>query len=468
MKSKEGSLITRKIKYSFSSEEEKKAFLDIQRQYSNLLHFTYNRVFENPKITTKELTSLQKTLKNVRLNSHLMNSAIFEAKALIEKDNKKQIIFGGRKLFLDRIKGNISKDEFKLKKLSPVYSVGESIRNGNRLFSILNETIMLFKPSRDNHFILNLATSRKGKKELLKLQGIMADKIMPVTIKMDSEYVYITFDYSIYKGNNPFQFRKIRDRIFSIDMNPNYIGWSVIDWKDENTYKIIDKGVISLKPLNDIYFKLKKDKIPSTDDRRIYINNKRKFEVFKVGSMLADFARHYQCSIFAVENLSIKSSDKGKGRKFNSLCNNLWNREVLYNQIKKHCRLFQIELLEVIPSFSSFIGNLVYRGERLPDMVLSSIEISRRGYEFYHQYVIKDFPTRKNIILPDLELVKLRVAQSLEELGCSVQFGNLKELYYVLKKSKQKYRFSLEEVSKFSSKFVKGLRKTYTVFYRFL
>ena len=56
MKSKEGSLITRKIKYSFSSEEEKKAFLDIQRQYSNLLHFTYNRVFENPKITTKELT----------------------------------------------------------------------------------------------------------------------------------------------------------------------------------------------------------------------------------------------------------------------------------------------------------------------------------------------------------------------------------------------------------------------------
>ena len=101
-------------------------------------------------------------------------------------------------------------------------------------------------------------------------------------------------------------------------------------------------------------------------------------------------------------------------------------------------------------------------------MVLSSIEISRRGYEFYHQYVIKDFPTRKNIILPDLELVKLRVAQSLEELGCSVQFGNLKELYYVLKKSKQKYRFSLEEVSKFSSKFVKGLRKTYTVFYRFL
>lgn len=468
MKNKEGNLITRKIGYSFSSEGDKEDFLDIQRQYSNILHFTYNRVFDNPKIATKELTSLQKTLRNVKLNSHLMNSAIFEAKALVEKDKEKQIIFGGRKLFLDRIKGNVSKEEFKLRKLSPVYSVGESLRNGNRLFSIIDEKTLLFKPNKNRHFILNLVTSKKCKKELVKLQGLMTDKVMPVTIKMDSEYVYLTYDYSIYRGYDLFQSKKIKNRIFSIDMNPNYIGWSVIDWEDGNKYKIVDKGVISLKSLNDKYFRLKKDKVPSTDERRIYLNNKRRFEVCEIGYRLVNLAKHYQCSIFALEDLSIRSSDKGKGKKFNSLCNNLWSRDVLYNQIKKYCKLFQIKLLEVVAPYSSFIGNLVYRGEKLPDMVLSSIEISRRGYEFYHQYTVKDSPIRKNIVLPDLELVKPRVAQSLEELGCPMQFEDLKGLYYVLKKSKQKYRFSLEEVPKFSSRFVKGLRKTYTVFYKFL
>lgn len=78
---------------------------------------------------------------------------------------------------------------------------------------------------------------------------------------------------------------------------------------------------------------------------------------------------------------------------------------------------------------------------------------------------LKDY---KNIILLDLELIRNKVIQSLEELGHTSQFRGLVGLYNVLKKSKQKYRFSLEEVPKFSSRFVKGLRKTYTVFYKFL
>ena len=257
----------------------------------------------------------------------------------------------------------------------------------------------------------------------------------------------------------------------SIDQNPNYIGWSIIDWKNENNYSIVDKGIISLKPLNDIYFNLNKLKnVNSEDRRRIYNNNKRRYEVSKIGQMLVEIAKHFQCQIFSVEDLKIKNSDKEKGKRFNSLCNNLWNRNILYSQLKKYSNLYKIKFLEVISNYSSFIGNLVYRKEQLPDMVLSSIEIGRRAYEFYHQYILKDKKIEKNIILPKLELVKLRINQSLEELKYSKQFNTLTELYKDLKKSKQKYRFSLEDISlsKFSSNFVKNQRKTYTILYRFL
>ena len=77
----------------------------------------------------------------------------------------------------------------------------------------------------------------------------------------------------------------------------------------------------------------------------------------------------------------------GKGRKLNKLCSNQWCRNLLITQIKKMNCLYKIRTLEVAPNYSSFIGNLVYRVHQLPDYVLASIEIGRRGYEFYHQYI---------------------------------------------------------------------------------
>ena len=67
-------------------------------------------------------------------------------------------------------------------------------------------------------------------------------------------------------------------------------------------------------------------------------------------------------------------------------------------------------------NYSSFEGNLIYREEKLPDMCLSSIEIGRRTYEFYHQYVLKDKNKEKNIIFDKLENVQNQIEKSLEEL----------------------------------------------------
>ena len=63
-------------------------------------------------------------------------------------------------------------------------------------------------------------------------------------------------------------------------MNPNYIGWTVVDWKSERSYKPIKSGLISLKLLNDYENSLK---VSSDSPEKKYIVNKRKFEVIRVG-----------------------------------------------------------------------------------------------------------------------------------------------------------------------------------------
>jgi len=459
-------LITRKIKYT-TSNENLQIILKIQKQYNNVLHYIYNRLFENNKFTTKQSIDLiNKNLNNITIDTYFKNGALYEAKNLINKNNKKQIIFGGLNLFLKRCKNLITKQEFQIKKLFPLQIIGAKFNKGNCKFQIIDETKILFKPNKNIHIILNLTKqSKKSIKELLKLKELQNNCIIPITYKLNKDYVYLTFDYNYLFEKQNYQF--INNRIFAIDMNPNYIGYSVIDWKDSQKFNLIDKGIISLKPLNDKDFNLKNKGYSSNSKLRLYLNNKRKYEIIKIAQNLIKLAKHYKCQIFSIEDLNIKNSDKELGKKFNKLINNLWCRNIFENQINKYCNFIGIKLIKVLPNYSSFIGNLVYRELKLPDMILSSIEISRRSYEFYHQYIKKDKLQEKNIVWPKLELVKNKIIQSLEELNCFIQFKTLKELYYVMKKSKQKYRFLLDNVDK-SRVFSIFYKKQYKILYNIL
>ena len=167
--------------------------------------------------------------------------------------------------------------------------------------------------------------------------------------------------------------------------------------------------------------------------------------------------KHYRCSIFSIEDLNIKTKDLNKGKKFNRLINNSWNRQLLINNLNKWCNIYNVQFLKVKPDYSSFIGNLVYRYLKLPDMILSSIQISRRGYYFYHQYILKDQEVKKNIVFIQLtDRVKNLICQSLEELSINCQkWYSLLDLYNFLKKSKCKYRFPLIYSESFQSNLLK-------------
>jgi hypothetical protein len=113
--------------------------------------------------------------------------------------------------------------------------------------------------------------------------------------------------------------------------------------------------------------------------------------------------------------LKINSDDKNKGKKFNKLVNNLWNRNALVNNLAKRCNIFNIKLLKVKSEYSSFIGNFLYRSLNLPDMILASIELGRRAYEFYNQYISKTKEIKKNIVRPNLTEFRELYLKSLEE-----------------------------------------------------
>ena len=237
-------------------------------------------------------------------------------------------------------------------------------------------------------------------------------------------------------------------------MNPNYIGWSIIDWTLESDFNIIKSGVISIKKLNDYDQSLKNKSYSSESKERKYISNKRNYETLQISKNLINKALYYKCQIFSIEDLNIKSGDCNKGRKFNRLVNNSWCRNKLFNNLCKRCNIFNIKFIQVKPEYSSFIGNFLFRILNLPDPVLASIEISRRGYEFYNQYIIKVKEIKKNIIQPKIDQFRNFWIKSLEEFNLEDNWLDFRQLYQFFKKSKMMYRLSVDKFNlQFSSIF---------------
>lgn len=441
-------MITIKLKYK-TDEESSARIQEYRRQYSSVFKVYFNRLQEG--MVPKEIFHLE--LNNVdSIGSAFKNSALIEARTLLKiheskKGNSKNLIFGGRKSFLDRIKGNISKEELKERRLQRLCCIGQAEKHGNIMFSIQEDFNILFKPTRKEHITLEVIESQK-KRYSRELKAIyiksFLEKKYPVTYYLDDKFVYLSFDETILKNENK-KIEQVPNRIMSLDLNPNYIGWSIVDWKSSSEFKVIKSGIYSFKQLNDKEKEFKILKLSSDYFKRKYLNNKRRTEVFEVSKNLINKALYYKCQIFSVEDLNIKTKNSRLGKSLNKLINNQWIRNDLVSNLEKRCNIFGIKFLKVKPEYSSFIGNFLYRSLNLPDMILASIEISRRAFEFYNQYITKKFEIRKNIVRPSLVDFRELYLKSLEEFELQPIYKDLIELYYFFKKSKMLYRLSLDK-----------------------
>ena len=358
-----------KIMNDFECQEELRLFNDI-------LRFSYNRFQEGLK--EKDIRAkCKETFKG--LNSWFVQCAIKEGKAVFDKFKEKKVIFGGKKNLKDYLKKLISKEEYKQRKLAPVTIQGEALHKGNRLFNFkLNERLLTFKPSRTDHREIKLPHLRNNlKKEFIYLQELTEQKKATVTVKFNSEFIWLTYDESLLVVE---KFKELKnDRVLGLDLNPNYIGLSILQFNSKNESKVLHKQVFDLRALNVTSRKSSEDKASK------YLNNKRKFELIEICHEISRLLGYWKCSKLCIEDLNIKSSDKKQGRHFNRLCNNVWNRNLVVNKLKLLSSVHGFEVVEVNPAYSSFVGNMLYGDENTPDMVASSVEIARRGYKKFQK-----------------------------------------------------------------------------------
>ena len=410
---------------------------DYQRQYSSCIHFLYNRISDNQSITEKELRLLYNSINNHSLiNKWLFQCAIKEARQIYNSHGAK-VIFGGKSNYFKRNKLDITNEEYKTKRISQIYSIGEADKLGNRMFRLKPGNIMTFQPNRLCHIDLELVSLRKNRQTIIsKLTELANQKKATITYKLSSEYVWISYDEKLITN---IETPKIKNRVFAIDMNPNYIGWSIIDWKSSSSFRMVKEEFISIKELNDYD---NKQKIDST--KRKHIFNIRHHVILEICKNLVDTATYYRCDKFVLEDLKFKTnSSYGK---FNRLTRNQWCRDLLENNITKRCNIYNIKVIKVKPEYSSFVGNFLFRHiTNMPDMVLASIEISRRGYEFNSQYIDKTKNKKKNIVFPDICDFDDLYTKSLEEFSIKEKTDNLPALYSYIKNAKMTYRVPISD-----------------------
>jgi len=417
-------MITIKLPYS---TPDKSIISACMKSQASVIKFLFNRLKDsNGNLTQKELTVLANSMNHVSVDSWFKQSAVYEAQAIYGSYHEKlqstvayndshpgtkrklpTVIFGSRKNFIDRCKGNLSREEFIERRDPPLVSIGEALHKGNRKFEfrIIENNTITFKPKQETKIDLQLPRLRKNyQKIIFQLQTLMEHKELPVTIKLDLTHVYITYDEKfLYES----AYYPVKNRLMSIDMNPNYIGYSILYWDDLDSYTIIKTGVISIKKLNDLQLSLKKEKIPSSGPKNICLTNQRHFEIYEISKALCNIATSNHCEGFGMELISIPSSNKGKGSRYNRLVNNMWCRDILEKNLTKRLKISGVKLIGIPAAYSSYVGNLLHR--EYPDMIAASIELNRRAFLIH---------TRKTFaIFPSFTRSVGALTQSLEELG---------------------------------------------------
>jgi len=409
------------IKIPYSSDYD---FSLLLKQYNNAIHFAFNRFQEN--LSQKEIEKFVSNLKNINLLSkRIQLYAICDAKFMFSKHKDKKIIFGGKFNFLQRCKNKITKEQFRENKLSPLNLQGELKVRGNRYFKFeLKNNQIIFKLNRKEHINLKLPNLSKNYNKLLnKINELSQQNLLSYSIMISKTHICVGYDETILKLHE--QFKTKSNRILGIDLNPNYIGCSILEFDKNNNQKIIHKFCYDLSKLTI------KSEESSSHKKSKYLHNKLKHEYYQI---IKDIIT--KCKSFHVGNISVESLSFNKNlpcKELNRLCQSKWLKGLFLNNLTKWCNIYNLKLVEINPCYSSLIGNINYEEF---DPISASIEIGRRGFECYiqkkkdkfypkfDQQLIREWCRRKNIVL-----------------GSVVE--SWKEFSQILKKSEIRYRISL-------------------------
>lgn len=397
------------------------------RVYSSIMRYSLELFFKG--LTTTQV--YQNVCSKFKLNSHLCNCAlregygIYKAELLKQKEFKKNNKIYHKPAFGNLIKlakGLITKDEYNKQRNRGIFSEGENgCAKGNRLFQIdIQNYTVIYKRSRNEHIELKIKEklSDKRKRILESLYLTMENKISPVSFRVKCDNLYISYDESIVESYKKFKNLK-QNRILGIDLNPNYIGLSILEFQSDNSFQVIHKQVFDISNLNENC---------ST--------NKVKFELQQIDNEILKLCKHYKVSKLVVEDLKFKKSNKFWSKNLNRLCKNKFRYSTIKQHLNTLCNVYGVEFIEVNACYSSFIGNFCYGSNETPDMVAASIELARRGFKKFQKewfYPLVVSTERIKEVLGNQWKKELKLA-----------YKSWKTFFNQIKKLGLKYRFQLD------------------------
>ena len=428
----------------------------------------------------KNLLTLPKSNKLNRKLFNLNKNLVYKNKIL-----SKDIVFGKLSLLrkLSYLNNNKSKNhneiiktkqEYQNNRILPIYLLGEANQKGNRfiLFDLLNNKIV-YKPNIKTKINIDFAYYTNYIKQFTKLQELINNKGISVSIRLSKEYLYLIYDEEVLNGynldinertkevniikNNHIDKEtksilikeiykkyytqqelkklenKLNNRYISFDLNLDYIGCSILD-KVNDKYNIIYCFNYDLSELNNLILNKSCD-----SNEQFNLNNKRRHGICHVWKDLFEIAKYYNCGYLVLEDLEFKSNKDFGNHISNKKVNNIWYRELSNNLINKYCNINGIIILEINPCYTSFIGNI---NNEFIDPVNAAIEIGRRGIYKY----------TKNSFYPEFEIGTIMNAMSnlnkMRDVSVIKDCGNWIEVYRKVKESGLRYRATRDDCKK--------------------
>ncbi len=424
---------TIKLPIEYSNRDDLNIVSEYIRLQNNVIRIAYNRFKDN--YSEKDIRNY---LKSMNLNSDLINidswfiqSAIYKAKEMFKKDSEfeksnnffPKRIFGSKSNLIKRSKNLIDKETYKNNRSLPLLIIGEAPKKGNRKFNFTNLNYITFKPFFKCRINISLPKLRNNyKKDLNLLIKFSNSNEIPYQIQLSKHFIWITFDeeklYNLEKEENKLSKSTncIKNRYCGIDLNPNYIGFSV-----KNEDKIIHTEQIDLKKLTG----------------KNISSNKLDHETKEIFHYIGRKLKSLNVEYIFLEDLNFKNGNKGLGKRFNRLTINQWNRNTPFEILSKY---FKSKIFKVNAAYSSTIGNCLYN---FPDPINASLEIARRGFEVI--ILKKKNKEGNSSFYPEFNLLKMR--EEIRNQTAHLELNSWKELHTFLKNSKLKYRVSLDEVA---------------------
>ena len=425
----------------------------------------------------KKLNRIEELYKSIEKSDNSKNIFKWINKIeFLKKSIKNNEVFGKRSL-LQSITKDANKGIRNPKKIQEweesrkrnIYVVGEANQKGNRFinFDLVNNQIV-YKPKHKQKCVIELYKYKDKRINFNKLQYLIDNKEISITSTINKEYICLTFDLNSYLGINQrlkeikcslqkeikeknitdkqvikdmysieykkleegLSIKNIKNRYCSIDMNPDGIGVSIFDSKNDKQI-FLEKFYIDYSK-NNLNLGLSTD-----NEKNLKQTNKRKSEILYSLSRLFKKLIHYGVYNFVMEELNFTDID-GK-RITNRKINNVWNKELILQKIKKEICLSNMNLIEVNPVYTSFIGNIQHEEF---DPIAASIEIGRRGSSkykkgsFYPKIYLKDIDTLELLIGKRL----INDAQNLNDLNWKLLYKNYAKFRWRRSLDIQKYQ----------------------------